>query len=56
VIFVVITVKIRQGFFLVPPLFDSVSSIFHPHLHAAVIDIKSWRGLVNFESEENAFL
>jgi hypothetical protein len=46
VIFVVIKVKIGQGFFLVLPfIFDIVSSTFHTHLHAAVINITSGRGL-----------
>jgi hypothetical protein len=43
---VVITVKIGQGFFLVLPfIFDIVSSTFHTHLHAAVINTTSGRGL-----------
>ena len=49
-IFVVITVKIRQGFFPVLPfIFNIVSSIFHTHLHAAVINITSGRGMETFK-------
>ena len=49
VIFVVATVKITQRFSLVIPfIFDIVSSIFHTHLHAAVINITSGRGLETF--------
>jgi hypothetical protein len=48
VIFVVITVKIRQRFSpALPFIFDIVSSIFHAHLHAAVIEITSGRGMGN---------
>jgi len=49
VIFVVITVKLRQGFFLVLPfIFDIVSSTFHTHFHAAFAKITSPRGLETF--------
>jgi hypothetical protein len=50
VILVEITVIIRQGSILeLPFIFDIVSSIFHAHLHAAVININSWGSLENFK-------
>jgi len=32
-------------FLVLPLIFDIVSSIFHTHSHAAVINIDSWKGL-----------
>ena len=44
-IFVVITVKITQGVYLVLPfIFYIVPSIFHTHSHAAVISITVGEG------------